>query len=131
MPPSRGKEAGLEEVPSKHSMLTAYNALAERCWNEPGARERFADAAREALAVYGWEVPSEVEVSIEFVELDPGSRRLTADEVANVWRRGVETGDLRIKIATEPPAIESAELSPVELEAVSAGAYSPPAIYPS
>jgi hypothetical protein len=121
----------LEAVPSKHSMLTAYNALAVRSWEDPTARERFARLPREALAVYGWEAPESTDVTIEFVDLDPDSRHLTADEVVNVWRRGMETGELRIKIAKEPPPTETAELSDSELGAISAGAYTAPSIYPT
>lgn len=121
----------MEVVPSKHSMLTAYNALAERCWNEPAARERIAAEPRDALAVYGWEIPEGTDVTIEFVEVDPESRRLRADEVANVWRRGIETGELRIKIAAAPPDVEADELTADELERVSAGSYDSPPIYPA
>ena len=120
----------MEGVPSKHSMLTAYNALAERCWSDPAARERLTAKPREALAVYGWEVPESIDVTIEFVDLEPGSRRLNADEIANVWRRGMETGELRVKVATEPPEIDSGELSLDELEQISAGAYNTPSVYP-
>ena len=120
----------MEEVPSKHSMLTAYNALAVRCWEDPAARARFVDAPREALAVYGWEVPESTAVTIELVDAEGDVRQLSADEIVNVWRRGMETGELRIKIAAEPPEVEPGELSEEELDRVTGGAYTGPSNYP-
>ena len=120
----------MTEVLSSHSMLTAYTALANRCWEDPGARTRLASAPRDALAAYGWEVPEGTRVEIEFVD-QAGSRQLDADQIVAVWRRGIETGELRIKIADEPPEVESAELGEAELSGVSAGAYTPPSIYPT
>lgn len=96
----------MAEVPSAHSMLTAYGALAVRCWEDPAARQRFAGAPREALEAYGWEVPDRARVSIEFVELEPGAPRLGPDQIVTVWRRQMDAGELRIKIAAEPPGGE-------------------------
>jgi hypothetical protein len=111
-------------------MLTAYNALAVRCWEDPGARRRFAESPRDALAAYGWEVPPETRVTIEFVPPDADSRPVGPDQIVAHWRRGLEAGELRIKIAAEPPDVESAELDESELAGVSAGAYAAPSTYP-
>jgi hypothetical protein len=120
----------VEEVISGHSMLTAYNALAMRCWEDPDACRRFSELPREALAAYGWEVPEETAVRIEFVELGPEAQQVGPDQIVAHWRHGLETGELVIKIAAEPPPVESAELGEDELTAVSAGAYSPLSSYP-
>jgi hypothetical protein len=106
------------EVISGHSMLTAYNALAVRCWEDPGARRRLAEAPRDALAAYGWEVPPGTRVTIEFVDAGRDARSLGPEQIVAHWRHGLESGDLRIKIAAEPPA------------AVSAGASTAPGSYP-
>jgi hypothetical protein len=42
----------------------------------------------------------------------------------------METGQLRIRIAADPPDLTPGELSVDELESVSGGAYTPPSIYP-
>jgi hypothetical protein len=112
-------------------MLTAYNALAVRCWEDPGARRKFAESPRDALAAYGWEVGPETRVTIEFVALDADARPIGPDQIVAHWRRGLELGDLRIKIAEEPPEVEAGELDEGELTSVSAGAYNVPAMYPT
>jgi hypothetical protein len=112
-------------------MLTAYNALAVRCWEDPGARRRFADSPRDALAAYGWEVPPETRVSIEFVASDADTRPIGPEQIVAHWRRGLESGELRIKIAAEPPEVAAAELDEGELASISAGAYSTPSLYPT
>ena len=109
----------MAEVISGHSMLTAYNALAVRCWEDSSARRRLAEAPRDALAAYGWEVPPDTRVTIEFVETGPDTRSIGPERIVAHWRHGLESGDLRIKIAAEPP------------EVVSAGAYSAPTFYPT
>ena len=119
----------MSEVISSHSMLTAYDALAVRCWEDPDARRRIAENPREALAVYGWEVDPEVRVRIEFVELGD-SRHLGPEQIVAHWRHELETGELAIKIAADPPAVDSAELGEEELSGVSAGSYAP-SIYPT
>ena len=121
----------MAEVESSHSMLTAYNALAVRCWEEPGARELIANAPREALAAYGWEVPAGTRVEIVFVDSGPDAPQLDPEQIVAVWRRGTETGELVIKIAAEPPPVEAAELGEDELSGVSGGAYDAPSIYPA
>jgi hypothetical protein len=115
------------EILTGHSMLTAYNALAVRAWEDPGARRRFAEAPRDALAAYGWEVPPDTRVAIEFVEAGSGARGLGPEQIVAHWRHGLEGGDLRIKIPAEPPA---AELSGDESAEISAGDYAAPRIYP-
>jgi hypothetical protein len=111
-------------------MLTAYNALAVRCWEDPSARRRLAEAPRDALAAYGWEVPAGTRVRIEFVATGPESRQVGPDQIVAHWRHGLETGDLVIKIAADPPDVEASELDEDELAGVSAGAYNTPAMYP-
>ena len=111
----------MTEVVSSHSMLTAYNALAVRCWEDPDARRRFSESPREALAAYGWEVSPEISVRIEFVA-PVGSRQLSPEQIVAHWRHALETGELMIKIAAEPPQVESA---------VSGAAYTPPSVYPT
>ena len=120
----------MSDVMSGHSMLTAYNALAVRCWEDPSARRRLGESPREALAAYGWEVPETTRVRIEFVELDSGSDGVGPEQIVSHWRRGLDAGELVIKIATEPPHVESAELDEDELSGISAGAYTPPSMYP-
>jgi hypothetical protein len=100
-------------------MLSAYNALAERCWEDPGARQRLIDAPRDALAAYGWELPGETSVRIEFVEPGRDSKQLAPEQIVEVWRRGIEAGELTIKIAEEAPA------------GVPAGGRPPPSTYPA
>lgn len=109
----------MADVFSSHSMLSAYDALAARCWEDPGARRRVIDAPRDALAAYGWELPGETSVRIEFVEPDRDARQLAPEQIVEVWRRGIEAGELTIRIADEPPA------------GVSAGGRSAPSIYPT
>lgn len=106
----------MADVLSSHSMLTAYNALAVRSREDPSARRRFAEAPRDALAAYGWELPEGTRVKIEYVEPAPGSRLLDPDQIVAVWRRGIDAGELTIRIADEPPEVD---------------AHSPPDGYPS
>jgi hypothetical protein len=111
-------------------MLTAYNALAVRCWEDPSARRRLSESPRDALAAYGWEVGPETRVRIEFVEQER-SQPVGPEQIVSHWRRGLEAGDLVIKIAAQPPELEPAELDESELAGVSAGAYNTPAMYPT
>ena len=121
----------MSEVFSSHSMLSAYNALAVRCWEDPGVRRRLTESPHDALAAYGWEVPEGTRVRIEFVELGPDSQRLGPEQIVVHWRHGLEAGDLVIRIAAEPPAVESAELGEDDLSRVSAGAVTAPSFYPT
>jgi hypothetical protein len=100
-------------------MLSAYDALAARCWEDQSARQRVIDAPRDALAAYGWELPGETSVTIEFVEPGQDAKQLAPEQIVAVWRRGIEAGELTIKIADESPA------------GVSAGGRSGPSIYPT
>jgi hypothetical protein len=120
----------LADVTSGHSMLTAYNALAVRCWEDPAAAQRFSESPREALAAYGWEIPEDTEVRIEFVDLGPGSNRLEPEQIVAHWRRGLDAGRLVIRIASDPPPVRNAELAEDELADVAAGAYTAPSFYP-
>ncbi len=84
-------------------MLSAYDALAARCWEDPAVRRRFIDAPRDALDAYGWELPDETSVRIEFVAPGGDSKQLAPEQIVEVWRRGIEAGELTIKIAEEAP----------------------------
>lgn len=108
----------MTDVVSSHSMLTAYNALAMRSWEDPSVRERLTSAPRDALAAYGWEIPEDTRVRIEFVDAGPDARQLGPEQIVQHWRHGLEAGELVIRIADEPAR-------------VSAGAHTPPSIYPN
>ena len=101
----------MSEVFSSHSMLSAYNALAVRSWEDPSIRGRLTESPRDALAAYGWELPEDTRVRIEFVEPAPDSPQLGPEQIVAHWRHGIEAGDLLIRIAAEPPDVESAELA--------------------
>jgi hypothetical protein len=107
------------DVFSSHSMLSAYDALAARCWEDPAVRRRLIDAPRDALAAYGWDLPGETSVRIEIVAPGGDSKQLAPEQIVEVWRRGIEAGELTIKIVEEAPA------------GVPAGGRPPPTTYPA
>lgn len=121
----------MSEVFSSHTMLSAYNALAVRCWEDPSVRRRLIESPRDALAAYGWELPEGTRVRIELVEPGPDAQQLGPEQIVAHWRHGIEAGDLVIRIAAEPPDVEPAELGEDELSRVSAGAYGGPSLYPT
>ena len=113
-------------------MLSAYGEVAQRCWRDDEIRDSVLADPRSAFGEFGWEIPEETRVELEFVDCSSDRvEMLDAEGVAAYWRRSIEAGDLRIGIAEEPPDVDFAELTERELEGVSAGTYNTPPLYPT